>query len=177
MKGTNVEGRAMDSIFMSKYPIEQFIPQKENTDDNNEKTIAAMEGTSDCVQQCTQRELIIDPDAGANAGSSTEIAFATNNPLSELVWSPRNGLSLKYTDCCLNEKKSSLFWSSEPGYMIISSPTNIKAWENHNDGSIAVGDSRLTQLAPNPNGFRSHKSTEDMMPPSRPETHEPNMST
>ncbi|XXG43558.1 hypothetical protein AAC387_Pa01g3561 [Persea americana] len=175
MKCTRMDGTALDSIFMSTYPIEQFIPQNENADNDNEKPIAAIEQTLHSVEQCTQRGLNIDPDAGANAGSRAEIEFATNNPLSELVWSPRNGLSLKCTDCSLSEKKSPLFWSSESGNMIISSPTNIKAWESFNNVSLAVGDPRSTHLAPNLDDqnsnqetlVRSHESTEDKMPPSQ----------
>lgn len=175
MKHTRMDGTALDSISMSTCPVEQFIPQNENADDDNEKPIAAIEHTLHSVEQCTQRGLNIDPDAGANAGSRAEIEFATNNPLSELVWSPHNGLSLKCTDCSLSEKKSSLFWSSDSGNMIISSPTNIKAWESFNNVSLAVGDSRSTHLAPNLDDqnsnqetlIRSHGSTEDKLPPSQ----------
>lgn len=45
--------------------------------------------------QCIQRRLNNDSGAGANAGSGLNMTFVSNSPLSELVWSPHKGLSLK----------------------------------------------------------------------------------
>jgi hypothetical protein len=42
--------------------------------------------------------------AGANAASRADMILATTDPLSEIVWSPEKGLSLKCAD-----KNSSLF--------------------------------------------------------------------
>lgn len=43
--------------------------------------------------QCVQRRLSSDSGAGANAGSGIDMKFVATNPLSELVWSSRNGPS------------------------------------------------------------------------------------
>lgn len=44
-------------------------------------------------RQCIQRRLNNDSGAGANAGSGLNMTFVSNNPLSELVWSPHKGPS------------------------------------------------------------------------------------
>jgi len=61
----------------------------------------------DYSSQCNQRTSNNDPSAGANAGSSESLKFVAANPLSELVWSPHRGLSLKCADCSFIERKPS----------------------------------------------------------------------
>ncbi|XP_048135135.1 uncharacterized protein LOC115726653 isoform X2 [Rhodamnia argentea] len=61
----------------------------------------------DYSSQCNQRISNNDPSAGANAGSSGCMTFVAPNPLSELVWSPHSGLSLKCADCGFIERKPS----------------------------------------------------------------------
>ena len=60
--------------------------------------------------------------AGANADSRIDLAFVAADPLSELVWSPHNGLSLKCTDFSFFEKKPSLLWDVGPSNMVLSPP-------------------------------------------------------
>ncbi|KAJ8764573.1 hypothetical protein K2173_006445 [Erythroxylum novogranatense] len=46
----------------------------------------------------SQLRIINDSGAGANAGAKSAMKFVAADPLSELVWSPRKGLSLKCAD-------------------------------------------------------------------------------
>nr|XP_018626409.1 uncharacterized protein LOC104096366 isoform X2 [Nicotiana tomentosiformis] len=52
-----------------------------------------------------------DSGAGVNASSMVDMAFAASDPLSELVWSPHKGLSLKCADSRLADKKPVLLWN------------------------------------------------------------------
>ncbi|XP_058085092.1 uncharacterized protein LOC131232693 isoform X2 [Magnolia sinica] len=154
-----MEGTAVDSICISAYPTEQFIPQRNNTVDDNEKSIAEVGPTLDSASPCTHKGLSKDSGAGANAGTRTEITFVNNNPLSELVWSPHKGLSLKCADFSLAEKRSSLLWSTESGNMIVSPPQSLQANESDEAGTEAEGNVNSMQLTPNPNNEISDKGT------------------
>ncbi|KAK1311197.1 hypothetical protein QJS10_CPA08g00189 [Acorus calamus] len=63
---------------------------------------------------------------------------STANSLSELVWSPQKGLSVKSTDCSLAEKKSSLFWCSDSGNLMFSPPRSTKGWEGSVNAPLAA---------------------------------------
>ncbi|KAF8021010.1 hypothetical protein BT93_G1425 [Corymbia citriodora subsp. variegata] len=67
----------------------------------------------DYSSQCNQRTSNSDPSAGANAGPSGCMTFVAANPLSELVWSPHRGLSLKCADCSFIERKPSPICGAE----------------------------------------------------------------
>ncbi|CAJ2650900.1 unnamed protein product [Trifolium pratense] len=59
--------------------------------------------------------------AGANAASRADMTLATTDPLSEIVWSPEKGLSLKCAD-----KNSSLFRDVGPSCsMVLSLPQSV----------------------------------------------------
>lgn len=49
--------------------------------------------------------------AGVNANSRLDMPFAASDPLSELVWSPHNGLSLKCADSNLADNKPFRTWN------------------------------------------------------------------
>lgn len=67
-------------------------------------------GYSDqCILRQPQDE---GASAGANAGSRIDMTFLGSNPLSELVWSPQNGLSIKCADHGFTNKKGPLMWSA-----------------------------------------------------------------
>lgn len=68
-----------------------------NADDKNIEPV---------TDQCFQRRVKNDSGAGANAGSSVDKTFAATNALSELVWSPKKGLSLKCADGTFSDKKT-----------------------------------------------------------------------
>ncbi|RRT71346.1 hypothetical protein B296_00035619 [Ensete ventricosum] len=77
-------------------------------------------GGSDSTEPCTENIINKDSGVGANAASTAEIVFITNSPLSELIWIPQEGLSLKYTDSSKAEKKASFLWKAESCNMRIS---------------------------------------------------------
>ncbi|CAI9118283.1 OLC1v1019833C4 [Oldenlandia corymbosa var. corymbosa] len=52
--------------------------------------------------------------AGVNAGSSVNLKFPASDSLSELVWSPQRGLSLKCAEGSLPNKKAFLLWNVDP---------------------------------------------------------------
>ncbi|KAG8370339.1 hypothetical protein BUALT_Bualt14G0106500 [Buddleja alternifolia] len=58
--------------------------------------------------------------AGVNANSRVDLAFAASDPLSELVWSPHNGLRLKCTESSLADKKPLLLWNVGPSNTALS---------------------------------------------------------
>ncbi|XP_042433245.1 uncharacterized protein LOC122019791 isoform X1 [Zingiber officinale] len=58
--------------------------------------------------------------AGANAASGVEMTLIASTPLSELIWTPEEGLSLKYTDYSKAENKVPFLWKEEPFNTIIS---------------------------------------------------------
>ncbi|GMI70472.1 hypothetical protein HRI_000716500 [Hibiscus trionum] len=75
-----------------------------------------------------QRRLSNDLGAGANAASRIDRTFVATDPLSELVWSPRKGLSLKSTECSVADKKHPLVWRAGPSNMFFSlQQTNASA--------------------------------------------------
>lgn len=59
-----------------------------------------------------------DSGAGVNARSMVDMAFAASDPLSELVWSPRKGLSLKCAESGLADKKPFRLWNVGPSTLI-----------------------------------------------------------
>ncbi|GLT78675.1 hypothetical protein SLA2020_502030 [Shorea laevis] len=68
-----------------------------------------------------QRRLNNDFGAGANAASRIDMTLVAADPLSELVWSPQNGLSLKCADCSFSAKKPSHIWGGGPSNIVLSS--------------------------------------------------------
>ncbi|XP_044499246.1 uncharacterized protein LOC123220742 isoform X3 [Mangifera indica] len=83
--------------------------------------------------QCTQRKLNNDSGAGANAASRVDMKFVASDPLSELVWSPQNGLSLKCADCSFTDKKSSPLWYDRPSNIVLSPSQNLTAGRSSAD--------------------------------------------
>ncbi|XP_051127684.1 uncharacterized protein LOC127249097 isoform X2 [Andrographis paniculata] len=57
------------------------------------------------------RRLDSSSGAGVNADARVDMTFAASDPLSELVWSPHNGLSLKCADPSLPNKKLFNLWN------------------------------------------------------------------
>lgn len=71
---------------------------------------------------CNQTRVNNNSGAGVNAGPSVDMTFAASDPLSELVWSPHKGLSLKCADCTKVDKKPFLLWNVGSSNMVSSSP-------------------------------------------------------
>lgn len=74
---------------------------------------------------CNQTRVNNNSGAGVNAGPSVDMTFSASDPLSELVWSPHKGLSLKCAECTNLDKKPFLLWNVGPSNMV-SSPPNIR---------------------------------------------------
>ncbi|XP_014513714.1 uncharacterized protein LOC106772072 isoform X2 [Vigna radiata var. radiata] len=68
---------------------------------------------------CIWKNLNNDSCAGANAACKIDKTFSATDPLSEIVWSPDKGFSLKCVDSSYN-KKSSLFRDFEPSSMVLA---------------------------------------------------------
>ncbi|KZV50598.1 hypothetical protein F511_17185 [Dorcoceras hygrometricum] len=66
--------------------------------------------------------------AGVNAKLKVDLAFAASDPLSELVWSPHKGLSLKCADSNLPDKKPLLLWNVGPTGKVSSPSQSIVSW-------------------------------------------------
>ncbi|XP_047317104.1 uncharacterized protein LOC124920621 isoform X2 [Impatiens glandulifera] len=63
----------------------------------------------------------IESGAGVNAAASRlNMTFVASDPLSEIVWSPHKGLSLKYTDSRFSDQRPHNFWDVGPSNMILS---------------------------------------------------------
>ncbi|KAF8394324.1 hypothetical protein HHK36_020532 [Tetracentron sinense] len=93
------------------------------------------------------RGLNNDSGAGANAGSRTDMTFVTANPISELVWSPSKGLSLKCADCSLPEKKPFPLWGTGSSNMVFSPPQSITVKGANNERPVAEGNWISSQTA------------------------------
>ncbi|KAJ4956094.1 hypothetical protein NE237_012877 [Protea cynaroides] len=144
-----MEGTALDAVGISISHSEPIILQKINMDKNNEETVTEQGLALDSANHCTPRVLDDDSGAGANAGSMTEMMFVTANPLSELVWSPHIGLSLKCADSSLSEKKPSLMRGIESTNMVLSPPEGITSRETNNDEPGPGENFISTQMASN----------------------------
>nr|GMD95201.1 hypothetical protein DM860_002365 [Ipomoea batatas] len=95
---------------------------------NNNVDIALAMGFSN---RTVKTKLNDDSGAGVNAGSGLHI-FAAPDPLSELVWTPRKGLSLKRADNSLAKKKPILLWNVAPSNEV-STPPEIISFNGIND--------------------------------------------
>ncbi|KAL0392825.1 UNVERIFIED_CONTAM: hypothetical protein Sradi_2505300 [Sesamum radiatum] len=90
--------------------------------------------------------------AGVNANSRLDMAFAASDPLSELVWSPHNGLSLKCANSSLADKKPLLLWNVGPSSVGLSPSQCIRS-EGNSDDNLAIsrlmidGDDVFTRKA------------------------------
>ncbi|KAK6145987.1 hypothetical protein DH2020_019856 [Rehmannia glutinosa] len=65
-----------------------------------------------------------------------DMAFAASDPLSELVWSPHNGLSLKRTNRNVSDKKPFLLWNVGPSSKDLSPSQSIRS-KGSEDGNAA----------------------------------------
>ena len=85
--------------------------------------------------------------AGANADSRIDLAFVAADPLSELVWSPHNGLSLKCTDFSFFEEKPSLLWDVGLSNMVLSPPQGATSRVATGEEPIDEGNLITSQVA------------------------------
>ncbi|XP_010278116.1 PREDICTED: uncharacterized protein LOC104612413 isoform X1 [Nelumbo nucifera] len=160
-----MEITALDSVGLPGFPPELAILPKINVENNNDESMKELRLTPDSSNQCTERGLNDDSGAGANAASRSDMMFVTANPLSELVWSPHRGLSLKCAECSFAERKPSILWGGGSN-MVLSLPQSIKSKEINNDGHEAGGTSTSLGMASHfvcsTDRVRSPRSTMDI---------------
>ncbi|XP_068649914.1 uncharacterized protein [Aristolochia californica] len=147
----HVDRTALSPICITEHPTEQFSPQTKNTANANEgDPITQLRLPLGSTDLCNLNQSNIDLGAGANAiaiARVDRIINVTTNPLSELVWSPQKGLSLKCTDCGLSEKRSPFLWSTESASMtVLPTPCII----DKEADSIGPTERTLVQSTTNP---------------------------
>ncbi|KAF9619143.1 hypothetical protein IFM89_005157 [Coptis chinensis] len=122
-------------------PAERMIVQKSNIDYNG--GLSPELGLSlDPANVCTQpeRQTGTGAGAGANANSRDEMVFLKTTPVSELVWSPHKGLSLKCADCSLSDKKTFSLG------MVLSPPRCITVREAKDTYPVAEENINISQI-------------------------------
>jgi len=70
--------------------------------------------------QCHKEKLQTESSAGANAASRANTIFSANDPLSEIVWCPDKGFSLKCVDSSFTNENTSLLRDVEPSSMVLA---------------------------------------------------------
>uniref|UniRef100_A0A5B7ARA4 Plus3 domain-containing protein n=1 Tax=Davidia involucrata TaxID=16924 RepID=A0A5B7ARA4_DAVIN len=118
-----------------------------NVDNDEKEPVTDLGLALGYSNQCIQTRSNNDSGAGVNASSRFDMTLVASGPLSELVWSPHKGLSLKCTDCSLAEKTPSLTWDVGPSNMILSPPLNIISREINDDKPLEERDLITSQAA------------------------------
>ncbi|XAR57357.1 hypothetical protein NMG60_11025474 [Bertholletia excelsa] len=90
-----------------------------------------------------------DSGAGVNAASRVDMTYVASDPLSELVWSPHKGLSLKCTECSFSEKKPSLLQEAGPSNMVLSPPRSLTSRGSTGDKQMDEGNLITMQVGVN----------------------------
>ncbi|KAH1267753.1 hypothetical protein GmHk_01G002897 [Glycine max] len=85
------------------------------------------------ANQCIWKKLNNDSGAGANAASRADMTLAATDPLSEIVWSPDKGLSLKCADSSFAHKNSSLLRDVGTSCMVFAPPQNFTGGSSTTD--------------------------------------------
>ncbi|CBI26371.3 unnamed protein product, partial [Vitis vinifera] len=130
----------LDSDNISGLPIEEIIQPKMNADNDNKEQLFDLGLALGYSSQCIGKALNNDSGAGANAGSRVDMTLVATDPLSELVWSPHKGLSLKCAENSTDEKRPSLLWGVGPSNMIHSPPQGISARKTISDEPMGEGN-------------------------------------
>ena len=137
---SSLEKTVLGSNIISGLPIEETIQSKMNADNDNKEESVDLGLALGYSGQCVRKALNNDSGAGANAGSRVDMTFVPTDPLSELVWSPDKGLSLKCADSSANEKRLSLLWGTGPSNMISSPSLGITARKTIPDEARGEGN-------------------------------------
>lgn len=88
------------------------------------------------ANQCVWKKINNDSGAGANAASRVDMTLAATDPLSEIVWSPDKGLSLKCADSSFAKKNTSLLRDVGTSCMVLASPQNFTGGNSTTDKPI-----------------------------------------
>lgn len=114
--------------------------------------MAGIEHALDSADKCSKDDIGKDSGADPNACAGNDLRLITTSPLSEMVWSQQEGLSLQDVACSIGEKKASLLWNTESFRIVISSPKCADCGESSNSKDLAGGDFNHFRLKPNCEG-------------------------
>ncbi|TKY71137.1 small subunit ribosomal protein S15e [Spatholobus suberectus] len=117
---------------------EEFILLKMSAENEKIKPKTDIELFLNNANQCVWKNLKNDSGAGANAASRVDMTFTATDPLSEIVWSPDKGLSLKCADSSFADKNSSLFRDVGTSCMVFAPPLNFTSGSSTTDKPIDV---------------------------------------
>jgi hypothetical protein len=123
-------------VNISGLPTKEFIQPRMNVDNENIEPVTDLGLALGYSNQCIQRQLNNDSGAGANAGSRIDMTFVAPDPLSELVWSPQKGLSLKCADSSFTDKKASLLWGAGPSKVAFLMPQSATDGRSDTDNPV-----------------------------------------
>ncbi|XP_047181173.1 uncharacterized protein LOC124847670 isoform X1 [Vigna umbellata] len=88
------------------------------------------------ANRCVWKKLNNDSGAGANAASRVDMTFAATDPLSEIVWSPEKGLSLRCADSSFADKNTSLFRDVGTSCMVLTRPQKFTGGSSTTDNPL-----------------------------------------
>lgn len=128
----------LDCNYISGPPDEDIVDIKMSSENEKTEPKTDLEPGTTYPNQGSWKNLNNDSGAGANAASRLDMTFVASNTLSELVWSPDKGLSLKCADSSFAEKNSSLFWDVGPSNMVLASPQHITDGSSASEKPVAA---------------------------------------
>ncbi|KAL0548184.1 hypothetical protein IC582_012631 [Cucumis melo] len=88
------------------------------------------------TDQYIQGRLTNRSGVGANAGSMVDVKYVTTDSLSELVWSPHKGLSLRCADSSFNNRKTSILWDAAANKASFALPQSVIAEKSTSDNLL-----------------------------------------
>ncbi|KAL5182119.1 hypothetical protein HKD37_01G002850 [Glycine soja] len=118
---------------MSRPFCQEFILLKMSAENEKIKPKTDIELFLNNANQCIWKKLNNDSGAGANAASRADMTLAATDPLSEIVWSPDKGLSLKCADSSFAHKNSSLLRDVGTSCMVFAPPQNFTGGSSTTD--------------------------------------------
>ncbi|KAA8548754.1 hypothetical protein F0562_000438 [Nyssa sinensis] len=137
----------LDLVGVSGLPTEDIIQLMMNVDNDEKEPVTDLGLALGYSNQSIKTRSNNDSGAGVNASSRFDMTFVPSDPLTELVWSPHKGLSLKCTDCSLAEKTPSLLWDVGPRNTILSPPLSITSRETNDEKPLEKRDLFTSQAA------------------------------
>ncbi|KAJ1409422.1 hypothetical protein SESBI_22708 [Sesbania bispinosa] len=109
---------------------------KMNSESKKMKPKADFELVLNYSNQCIWKNLKNESGAGANAACRIDKSFSATDPLSEIVWSPDKGFSLKCVDSSFTNKNNSLFGDVEPSSMVLALLQSVTGGSSTTDKPI-----------------------------------------
>lgn len=108
-----------------------------------------VEHASDSGDNCSKVAIGRDSGVDPNACAKNGMLQITTTPLSEMVWSQQEGLSLQHVASSLGEKKASMSWNTEYFNIVVSSPKCADCGRSSKTEDQAESDFNMLQLKPN----------------------------